>query len=350
MTIDILIVHLNGERIIHNCLNSIYRNTLRINKKSSEIKIRVLLNNSVDKSEEIIKRNFPETIIYKTNKTIGFAEACDFLAKKSDAEYIIFLNNDTEVNKNWVGEMLKTIKKHPKCVACQPKIKSYFKKNYFEYAGAAGGFIDIYGYPFCRGRVFGNIEEDKGQYNDERRIFWGCGVCLLVKRDFFIKIGGFDEDFFMYAEELDFCWRANIYGKEIWFSPNSTIYHIGSYSIKHSNLSIKDLKKDYLITRNHLLAILKNYSLKSLIKIMPLRLFLEIVAAIRFAPVRTISFVRSLFSLPYIYIFKLHKYRRKIQKKRKVSDESLKRLILKESIIFSYFINGKKTFNEVNFK
>ncbi|MBI2629028.1 glycosyltransferase family 2 protein [Candidatus Pacearchaeota archaeon] len=347
MTIDILIIHLNGEKVIYNCLNSIYKNTRSINKKNSEIKVRILLNNSSDKSEEIIKEKFPDIEIYRTEKTIGFAEACNFLASKSNADYIVFLNNDTEVKKDWLNEMLETIKKHKNCVVCQPKIKSYCQKEMFEYAGAAGGFIDKYGYPFCRGRIFDSVERDIGQYNDEKRIFWACGVCFFVNRDFFIKTGGFDEDFFMYAEELDFCWRANIYGKEIWYCPTSEIYHVGSYSVRKEKINFK---KEYLIIRNHILLLLKNYSALSLIKILPLRIILEIISSIRFFPVKTISLLKTCINLPFIYIMKTNKKRNKIQLERKVHDEEMSKLMAKESIALDYFIKGKRKFNEINFK
>ncbi|MBS3091788.1 glycosyltransferase family 2 protein [Candidatus Pacearchaeota archaeon] len=337
---DILIVHLNGEDIIKQCLGSIKKNT-------KDADIYLLLNNSQDKSENIVRKKFPKVKIYKTDKTIGFAESCNILAKEAKSRYLIFLNNDTIVGKNWLDEMIKTVEKHKNCVACQPKIKSFFHKEDFEYAGAAGGFIDRYGYPFCRGRIFNIIEKDKGQYNDEMRIFWGCGVCLLVNRNFFLKSGGFDEDFFMYAEELDFCWRTNLYSKEIWFAPKSEIYHIGSYTTKQSNLSIKNAKKDYFITRNHLLALIKNYSFIELTKILPLRIFFEIVAAIRFAPIRTLSFAKIFISMPWIYISKFHKKRSFIQKNRKASDNKLKSLISKKSIVVEHFLKGKDKFNEI---
>ena len=347
MKVNILIVHLNGEKVIYNCLSSIYNNTKGINNEYNKIKIRILLNNSADKSEEIIKKNFPGISIYKTSKTIGFAEACNFLAKKSDSEYIVFLNNDTEVNKNWLDEMLKTIKNHKNCVVCQPKIKSYYQKEMFEYAGAAGGFIDKYGYPFCRGRIFDSVERDMGQYNDEKRIFWACGVCFFVNRDFFIKTGGFDEEFFMYAEELDFCWRANIYGKEIWYCPTSEIYHIGSYSVRKERIN---LKKEYLIIRNHILLLLKNYSALNIIKILPLRISLEIISSIIFFPVKTVSFLKTCINLPFIYVMKINKKRNKIQSERKVHDKEISKLMAKESIALDYFIKGKRKFNEVKFK
>ena len=236
------------------------------------------------------------------------------------------------------------MKRHPKCVACQPKIKSFFEKNKFEYAGAAGGYIDIYGFHFCRGRIFDSIEEDLGQYDDERRIFWGCGVCLLVNKDFFIKAGMFDEDFFMYGEETDFCWRANIYGKEIWFCPKSIIYHVGSFSVGKEKVN---LKKDYLISKNHITLLLKNYSTKNLIKLLPMRIILECISAIRFFPDKTIAALMAFFALPFEYIFKIKSKRKEIQSKRKLSDKDIANLIYQRSIALDYFLKGKNKFSKL---
>ncbi len=343
--VDILIIHLNGENIIRNCLNSIYKNT----SKKINFNIRLLLNNSKDNSEEIIGRKFPKVEIIKTKKTIGFAQASNILAMKSSGKYILFLNNDTEVEKNWLDELLTLIRKHDNCIAVQPKIKSLYDKSKFEYAGAAGGFIDKYGYPFCRGRIFGETEIDAGQYDNEVRIFWGCGVCLLVKRDDFIKLGMFDEDFFMYGEETDFCWRANIYGKEIWYCPKSTIYHIGSYSIDKEKKNGINIKKEYLLSRNHIIILLKNYSLKNLFKIMPIKLALEVISAIRFFPYKTLGVLLSIISLIFEYPLIFRKKRMIIQNNRKIKDNKIENLIYDKSIALEYFINGKNKFSKLKF-
>jgi GT2 family glycosyltransferase len=335
---DILIVHLNGEQIIRNCLRSIYKNTKDFN-------IYIFLNNSTDGSENIVRKEFPEVNITISKSRIGFAEACNRLVEISSSDNVVFLNNDTVVESRWLDEMLKTMGKHKNCIACQPKVKSLTDKKLFEYAGAAGGFIDKYGYPFCRGRVFSTIERDSGQYNDEVRIFWGSGVCLLVKREFYKKFGGFDNYLFMYGEELDFCFRSNIYGKEIWFSPKATIYHIGSFSINSNKLSFK---KAYLISRNHLIIILKNYSTLELIKIIPLRIIMEIISSIRFFPEKTLPGFASLFSLPFIFLFKIVKQRKDIQKNRVLKDRELSNIIYQKSIPISYFVKHIKTFSQLN--
>lgn len=338
--IDILIVHLNGEEVIRNCLESIKKN-------SKEFNIYVLLNGTTDNSEEVIKKTYSKTNISKTKEVIGFAEASNILARKAKSDYIVFLNNDVEVGKNWLSEMLKTIKNHKNCIACQPKIKSYSNRKYFEYAGAAGGFIDVYGYPFCRGRIFDSIEEDKGQYNDEIRVFWACGVCMMVKRKEFLGLGGFDESFYMYGEETDFCWRANILGKEIWYCPKTEIYHIGSFSIGKQKIN---LRKDYLHSRNHLILLLKNYSFEELLKVMPIRIALEVISAIRFFPNKTLASIATFFVLPFEFIFSISGKRREIQSKRVINDSQLDSLMYQRSIALDYFLKNKHKFSNLNFE
>ncbi|MDO8563646.1 MAG: glycosyltransferase family 2 protein [Nanoarchaeota archaeon] len=335
--VDILIIHLNGEKVIEECLTSIFSD----NKTAS---VHILFNNTKDNSINLVKNKFPKVKLHYTKKTIGFAEASNLLAKKATSKYIVFLNNDVIVEKNWLSEMLATMKKNKNCIAVQPKIRSYFQRDCFEYAGAAGGFIDKYGYPFCRGRIFNSIEKDKGQYNDSIRIFWACGVCILTDKEFFLKSKGFDESLFMYAEELDFCWRANILGKQIWYSPKSIIYHIGSFSVNKEKLN---LKKEYLITRNHLLVFLKNYSNLSLLKLLPMRILLEIIAALRFPVKKAIPLIRSIFSIPFILLGSFSKNRHEIQSKRKVSDKEYSSIVYDGSVALDHFLKGKKTFKDL---
>jgi len=334
----ILIIHVNGEKVLKTCVSSVEKN-------SRNAGIYVLFNGTTDNSEAMLRKNFPRVKVLRSKKLIGFAESCNLLVRKSKSEYVVFLNNDTEVKKGWLENLIKTMEKHPDCVACQPKVKSFYERNKFEYAGAAGGFMDKYGYPFCRGRLFNSVERDSGQYDDEMRLFWGCGVCLLAKRDFFIKSGGFDEDFYAYAEELDFCWRANIMGKEIWYSPKSTIYHIGSFSMKQEKMKFK---KEYLTSRNHLLILLKNYSISKLLLLMPFRLILEIAAALRFPKEKLLPNIISIICLPWVFCSKFYHKRKIIQKNRKVKDKNLYG-IYPGSIAIDYFINNKKSFKEIEF-
>ncbi len=336
---EILIIHLNGKEVLDNCIKSIYED-------NRNAKVRVLFNNTTDGSDSFIIKKYASIIHHSSSKTLGFAEASNFLAKKAKSRNIIFLNNDTIVGKNWLKELEKTMKRHKSCIAVQPKVKSYFKRENFEYAGAAGGFIDKYGFPFCRGRIFNTIEKDKNQYNEESKIFWACGVCMLVNREFFIKSGGFDESLYMYAEEIDFCWRANVSGKEIWYSPKSSIYHIGSFSVRKEKIN---RKKEHLITRNHLIIFLKNHKLSSLFFLFPIRLILELVATLRFPKKKAISLVFSLFSVPYYFLSGGLEKRRIVQNSRKSNFSEINKLIYQKSIALDYFLKRKQTFKELKF-
>jgi len=331
--IEILIIHLNGEEIIIGCLKSIFNDYKNAN-------VRILFNKTEDKSIELVRKEFKRVKIHVSDKRIGFAEASNFLVKKSNSKYVIFLNNDTIVSKDWSNELIKTLERHKNCVAVQSKIRSFYERDKFENAGAAGGFVDKYGYPFCRGRIFSYVEKDKGQYDDERRIFWGCGVSLLVNRKEFIKLGMFDEKFFMYAEELDFCWRANNRGRQVWFSPKSVIYHMGSFSVKKEKINFK---KEYLISRNHYLALIKNNPLPSSLKLLFGKTMLELISLVRFPIRRGLSFILS---LPYWVYYLISKHNSLHHHKIK---ENVKEIIYQRSIALDHFIGNKKTFKELNF-
>ncbi len=331
--LEILIIHLNGEKVIDNCLNSIYKDDKRAN-------VSLLFNQTTDNSIEFVKKKYPDAKIHITDKRMGFAEASNYLVKNSKSKYTIFLNNDTIVGKGWKSELLKTLKKNKKCIAVQSKIRSYYQKDYFENAGAAGGFIDKYGYPFCRGRIFESVEKDNGQYNDEIRVFWGCGVSLLVDRKEFVKLGMFDESFFMYAEELDFCWRANNNGKEIWYSPKSVIYHMGSFSVKEEKINFK---KEYLISRNHYLSLMKNNPFPARLGLLLGKTMLELISLARFPIKRGLPF---LISFPYTLYYLVSKHKNMHHDKLR---EDVKKMIYPRSIALDHFIQNKKTFKELDF-
>jgi GT2 family glycosyltransferase len=335
---ETLIVHLNGEKIILDCLKSIYED-------NSSAVVRLLFNNSTDQSYNKVKKQFPQVISYTTQETWGFAKAANYLVKKSTAPLVVLLNNDTIVEKRWLNELIRTKKRYSRCVAVQPKIKSMRRKTAFEYAGAAGGYIDCYGYPFCRGRIFETVEEDNHQYEDESVIFWGCGSCLLIDRAFFVNSGGFDEELFMYVEEIDFAFRVALQGKEIRFCPKSEVYHLGSFSIKNQRLSTM---KERLITRNHLIAFFKNYPLGLLLRFTPGRIILELLAALRFPLRRGVSLLVSLPQVLTYFIFRGGIVKRKeVTRKKKITNREFLLKLFPHSIALAYYINNVKTFKQL---
>ena len=198
--VAILILNFNGEEHLQRFLPSIISN-------SQDCDIIVGDNCSTDKSIQLLETSFKEIKVIKLDKNYGYAEGYNQLIKQVSNEFIALVNSDIEATQNWTESLVATLDSNEKIVAVQPKILSYNKRNEFEYAGAAGGYIDRYGYPFCRGRVFNSIEEDFGQYNDNREVFWASGACFMVKKSVFEKLGGFDSKFFAHMEEIDLNWR-----------------------------------------------------------------------------------------------------------------------------------------------
>lgn len=332
--VSILVPHMNGEEIINNCVASL--NKTRYNN----FEVVVLLNGTTDNSLKIIKK-FKKIKVYESKQPLGFAKAINFLIKKTQGDYVVFMNNDTEVEPNWLQELVDYAEKN-NIVACQPKILDLKNKKEFEYAGASGYYLDKYCYPFTRGRIFNNIEQNLGQYDTPIRIFYASGVCMLVRRDILHKTGLLDEDFFMYFEETDLCWRINLLGEKIYCVPSSVVCHIGSYTVKQQKMTSE---KEYLLHRNGLLTFFKNYDKKTIRKLIIPKILLEIISGIAFPK----KFVPMLKSFHWVI-----KNRRLIKQKhretqilRKVNDKEIQKIMLKKSIAWLYFIKGKKTFNEI---
>ncbi|MCB0509691.1 MAG: glycosyltransferase family 2 protein, partial [Bacteroidetes bacterium] len=211
-------------------------------------------NASTDNSLEFLKENFPDvqTIVFEKNH--GFTGGYNRALKSLEHEYFVLLNSDIEVSKNWIEPIIRLMDGDKLIAACQPKILDYNKRDYFEYAGASGGYIDFLGYPFCRGRIFDALEKDEGQYDDAKRVFWASGACLFVRSEVYKKLGGLDEYFFAHMEEIDLCWRMQNEGYHVWVEPLSKVYHVGGGTLQSDSP-----KKTYLNFRNNLFLILKNY-------------------------------------------------------------------------------------------
>tara|TARA_B100001250_G_scaffold376562_1_gene364935 strand:- start:17284 stop:18300 length:1017 start_codon:yes stop_codon:yes gene_type:complete len=263
-------------------------------KYSNEATIFLADNASDDNSVNFIKENFPQikVIIHKTN--LGYAKGYNDALKQINAKYFVLINSDIEVTENWLSPIINLMRSNAEIAACQPKILDYNNKDRFEYAGASGGYIDNLGYPFCRGRIFDNIEIDKGQYNDAIEVFWATGACLFIQASSFWKVGGLDEDFFAHQEEIDLCWRLKNKGYIIMVEPNSTVYHVGGGTLDSSSPF-----KTQLNFRNNLYMLFKNLPVISLLSVIPIRLFLDGIAAL--------TFLKNLKGITHlIAIFKAH--------------------------------------------
>lgn len=244
---------------------------------SQNADIYVIDNLSTDDSVHFIKEHFPTVTVIKNEQNYGFAGGYNEGLKKINNPYYCLLNSDVEVTENWIESVLELFEKNASIAAIQPKILSYHNKGYFEFAGAAGGLIDNLGYPYCRGRVFDDLEEDKGQYNDETEIFWASGCCLFIRSEDFWEQNGFDARFFAHQEEIDLCWRLINTGKKIFYTGKSSVYHVGG-----GTLNKQSAQKTFLNIRNNLSMMLKNLPFPQLIWLIFFRLCLDGIAGIYF--------------------------------------------------------------------
>lgn len=246
MKIAICILNWNGKKLLNTFLPSI----IKFSKNHS---IYLIDNASEDDSVQFVKKQYPLIKIIKNSTNLGFSNGYNVGLKQIKEEIFCLLNSDVQVTKNWIHPIINLFKHNEDIVVIQPKILNYYKTNYFEYAGAAGGKIDFFGYPYCRGRNLRKIEQDKGQYNDIVQIFWASGACFFIRKYTFWQFGGFDEFFFAHMEEIDLCWRINNANKKIYYCGISKVYHIGGQTLKTTST-----KKIFLNFRNNLLMIIKN--------------------------------------------------------------------------------------------
>ncbi len=269
-SVAVVILNWNGKQFLEKFLPSVLLSTY------TNLNIIVADNASTDDSVIFVKQHFPLVQIIENHENGGFAKGYNMALKTVDADFFVLLNSDVEVTTNWIEPIIELMESDLDIAACQPKILDYNRKTHFEYAGASGGFIDKYGYPFARGRIFEEIEADNGQYNDAVPCFWASGACMLVRANVFKKLGGFDEYFFAHQEEIDLCWRMQLNGYKIFVQPESVVYHVGGGTLPKGNN-----KKVYLNFRNNLIMLYKNYSIKDKLTKIPIRLILDGVAAFK---------------------------------------------------------------------
>ncbi len=266
----VVILNFNGRDFLKKYLPSVIR-------YSEKAEIVVADNASTDDSVAFMQEAFPQIKLLINTENAGFAGGYNWALSQIKADFYVLLNSDIEVTPNWIEPVVQLMKSDDRIAACQPKIRSVAQKAYFEYAGASGGFIDQWGYPFCRGRIFEDLEKDEGQYDDVREVFWATGACLFVRAEVYHKLGGLDEDFFAHMEEIDFCWRAKNEDYKIMVQPASVIYHVGGGTLPKSSS-----RKTYLNFRNNFMLLYKNLPQHELWKVLVARLFLDGVAGMRF--------------------------------------------------------------------
>ena len=267
--IAVVILNFNGAEMLRAFLPSVV-------DYSPEAEVIVADNSSTDASAQVMREEFPTVRYIQLEKNYGFADGYNRALAQVEAEYFLLLNSDVEVTQGWLAPMLEYMDSHPGVAACQPKLLSYKNKKEFEYAGACGGFIDKYGYPYCRGRIFDTVEEDKGQYDSVAELFWATGAALMIRAEDYRAAGGLDGTFFAHMEEIDLCWRLRSRGRGIVCIPQSCVYHVGGATLNKSNP-----RKTYLNFRNNLLMLYKNLPENELRHVMFVRALLDYVAAFK---------------------------------------------------------------------
>lgn len=330
MNIAVVILNWNGKDLLEKFLPSVV-------KFSREATVYIADNASTDNSVAFVSEFFPFVKIIQNKLNGGYAKGYNDALKNLSEDIFILLNSDVEVTENWLQPIISAFEKDPSIVAAQPKILDYKNKEYFEYAGAAGGFIDKYGYPYCRGRIFDTLEKDEGQYDDFTEIFWASGACLCVRSGAFWQTGGFDEDYFAHQEEIDFCWRLQSQGGKIVYVGTSKVYHVGG-----ATLAALNPKKTFYNFRNSLLNLLKNAAGAKAFSALFVRMLLDGVAAFQFLVQRKPKHFFAVLKAHYSFYGLAPKF----IGKRKIFSSTLKYHTIK-SIVFQYFINKKRNFNQL---
>ncbi len=332
--IAIVILNWNGKQLMEKFLPS-------ITSYSENAQIIIADNHSTDDSIEFLQKEYPQITIVRNQTNGGFAKGYNDALKHINAKYYLLLNNDVEVTKNWLKPLIEKMK-DKKIAGCQPKILSYNEKHKFEYAGASGGFLDSNYYPFCRGRIFDTVEEDKGQYDYDLEVFWTSGACMLIRSNIFWEAGGFDEDFFAHMEEIDLCWRVKKLGYSFYAVSGSKVYHVGG-----GTLNYQSTRKVYLNFRNNLMMLIKNHQGLLFPKLF-YRLCLDGIAGVNFLIKGQFNFVFA--------IIKAHfwNYRNLLAtlKKRKVIQQKTVtpkiNTLYRGNIIWDYFVKKNKYFSRLN--
>jgi len=335
LEIAVVILNYNGENFLKEFLPSVISN-------SNEATIYVVDNCSTDNSVQLLQNDFPEIKLVINKENGGFAKGYNDGLKNICADYYVLLNSDIEVTPNWILPCVNLMENDKSIAGVQPKILAYHNKKIFEHAGAAGGFLDIDFYPFCQGRIFDIVEENKGQYNENKEVFWASGACLFVRANLYHQLGGLDEDFFAHMEEIDFCWRLKKQNHKLYYCSTSKVYHVGG-----GTLNYMSPRKTYLNFRNSLYMIAKNYDGNLFFKIFK-RLILDGFAGglffIKFQFSHIWAIIKAHFSF-YANLSSLLKKRKQIKESQTYFNATG---LYKKSILTQKFLKGVKRFSDLN--
>lgn len=333
----IVILNWNGLDWLKKFLGTVVSGSL-----DQETVVYVADNGSTDGSPEWVASSYRDVRIIWMEKNHGFAGGYNIALRQIEAKYYVLLNSDVEVTSGWLKPLIRYMDDNPDVASCQPKIRSFRNRDYFEYAGASGGFIDKYGYPFCRGRIFNYVEKDNGQYDNTMDVFWTTGACMVVRAEAWRRCGGFDDDFFAHMEEIDLCWRLHKAGYRVSCVPDSVVYHVGG-----GILPYESELKTYLNFRNNLFMLYKNLPDIGLGSTMFIRRVLDGLAALTFLLKGKFSNVRAVWNAhrDYKNSLKILKSKRTVNREMTVSYPG--NLILNKSVIFQFYIGRRKTFKHL---
>ena len=333
--VAIVILNYNGKNYLEQFLPT-------LKKYSPGHHIIVADNQSTDDSIAFLTKYHQDIKRVILSKNFGYSEGYNRALKGIKADYYVLLNSDIEVTENWIEPVISLMDQNPEIAACQPKVLSHAQREKFEYAGAAGGFIDILGYPFCRGRIFDTVENDTGQYDDSREIFWATGACLFVRGSAYFEAGGLDPDYFAHMEEIDLCWRLKRMGNKIFYCGNSKIYHVGGGTLHKSNPF-----KTYLNFRNSLITLYKNSPASQLIWKIPLRWALDIIAAIRFLAYLSFSDFGAVAKAHAAFLWHIFSIEAKRKTVLKLGGTIPFKEMYNGSIVIGYFLKNVKAFSNL---
>lgn len=334
----VIILNWNTRKYLEKFLWYVVENTSK-----DGVKIFVVDNGSDDDSVNYLETNYIDKIeLIKLEKNYGFAEGYNKVIEDIQAEYLVLLNSDVEPSPNWIEPLIRLMDSDTLIGACMPKILSYDQRIFFEYAGAAGGFIDKYGYPFCRGRLFNSLENDYGQYDKVEEVFWASGACIMLRAPLYKLAGGLDNFFFLHMEEIDLCWRLKNRGYKIMCQPESVIYHLGGGTLPQGNS-----KKVFLNHRNNLFLLYKNLPLENRIKILSIRFLLDIIASFTYLFNGSFNSFFSVIKAHISFFYNKKRYNKFRSNEKKFIIKTTHREMYHRSIVFDYFIRRKYTFKSL---
>lgn len=337
MTTAIVILNWNGVHYLEQFLPVLLEKT-----PANGVEIIVADNASTDNSLIMLANQYPSVRTIILDQNYGFAGGYNKALAQVEADYYVLLNSDVAVSDNWFEPLLKFMNENEDVAACQPKIRSFHKPDYFEHAGAAGGFIDKFGFPFCRGRVFNELEKDMGQYDEIMDVFWASGACLMVRSKLFWKVGGLDDAFFAHMEEIDLCWRFRSRGFRVSCMPQSVVYHIGG-----GTLNVESPRKTYLNFRNNLLMLYKNLPNKKLRKILAARFWFDYLAALQMFITGKTKNAKSVLKARSDFKQMMYSFEEKRNENLLYSTNTEDNTILQKSLVVYYYLMQEKKYSEL---